>query len=396
MIGKELLKTFFTGTRYAADSGGAAGPSDSVSEKRKLKPVLDGDWWLIGPSPDFTGLLPAEYKNIRMPNPDSPEGKRFMTRALEAGVTKETLDNNLEMFKKHALNRDEPVDHHIFRGPDGTWHLWGCVRSTPVGRVLYHWKSDSLTDGPWQQTREMIRCNMDVGESIRSFGGEECIQSPYFIVENGTYYMFYGGCSTGVDKEGNPVEARGPGLPSGPRAEGQICLMTSSDGENWVRHKNADGTSRVFIGPGMARDPCLIKVDGLWHIYCAGNEGDPFMGGGCFARTSKDLINWSDYKTVHRDASHGGRMSWSHECPHVVSRGGYLYLFRTENYYDALTHVYRSEDPMDFGVDTAEKFVCTIGTGAPEIYEVDGKEYVSSNHDPALGTQMCRLKWVAE
>jgi hypothetical protein len=28
------------------------------------------------------------------------------------------------------------VDHHVFQGLDGAWYLWGCIRGTPVGRVL--------------------------------------------------------------------------------------------------------------------------------------------------------------------------------------------------------------------------------------------------------------------
>jgi hypothetical protein len=70
------------------------------------------------------------------------------------------------------------------------------------------------------------------------------------------------------------------------------------------------------------------------------------------------------------------------------------YLFRTENYYDAVTHVYRSSDPTDFGVGVRDdRYVGTIACAAPEIYTVDGQEYLSSNHDPGLGTQLCRLRW---
>ena len=96
-----------------------------------------------------------------------------------------------------------------------------------------------------------------------------------------------------------------------------------------------------------------------------------------------------------RDPTFGSN-SWKHECPHVVYRDEYYYLFRTENYYEAKTHVYRSEDPTDFGKDAASaqaNYVGLIACAAPEIYEVDRVEYLSSNHDPAGGTMMCRLKW---
>jgi hypothetical protein len=82
-----------------------------------------------------------------------------------------------------------------------------------------------------------------------------------------------------------------------------------------------------------------------------------------------------------------------------VYREGYYYLFRTENYYQAKTHVYRSEDPTDFGKDSVSaqaKYVGLIACAAPEIYEIEGKLYVSSNHDPVGGTMMCKLKWIPE
>ena len=68
----------------------------------KLRPVLEGDFWLIGPSPALPELA---------------------TGAQEAEPP-----------------HHECVDHHVYQSADGAWHLWGCIRKTPVGRVLYHWE----------------------------------------------------------------------------------------------------------------------------------------------------------------------------------------------------------------------------------------------------------------
>lgn len=109
-----------------------------------------------------------------------------------------------------------------------------------------------------------------------------------------------------------------------------------------------------------------------------------------------DLLHWSDYKLVHRAHRYGSNW-WEIECPHVVYRAGYYYLFRTQSYDNAITHVFRSEDPTDFGIDdqsAGERYVGRVACGAPEIYQVDGEELISSNHKPALGTQLSRLKWV--
>ena len=82
-----------------------------MSESRKLRPVLDGEFWMIGASPSLAGLLPEAFPATGRPETEPAR---------------------------------ECVDHHVFRTGDGTWHLWGCIRNTPVGRVLYHWEADNL------------------------------------------------------------------------------------------------------------------------------------------------------------------------------------------------------------------------------------------------------------
>ncbi len=305
-----------------------------------LKPVLEGDWWRIGPKPDLSGLLP-----------DPPDGEA-----------------------KH-----ECVDHHIVRDVDGVLHLWSCIRHTPVGRVLGHWRATGFTDSPWEFTRELIRCDHDAGECIDDWHGQEWLQSPFFVWHEGACYMFYGGHSTGAPE---PMV-------------GQICLMTSPDGRSWTRRRDERGFSRLFTGPGETRDPCVRNFDGVWHLYYAGFHDGERSKAGFYCRTSEDLLHWSDWRCVHLDPAYGsGPVDC--ECPHVVRRGGRFYLLRTENYYDANTHVFVSDDPMDFGVgDASGHHLCDLAVAAPEIHvDADGSEYVSSNHEPVGGTQVCRLRWV--
>jgi hypothetical protein len=84
---------------------------------------------------------------------------------------------------------------------------------------------------------------------------------------------------------------------------------------------------------------------------------------------------------------------WSAECPHVVYREGYYYLFRTTSYRKPLTYIYRSTDPLDFGLDHDDKLIGSIAVAAPEIIS-DGKhDYISSVHDLAGGVQLSRLAW---
>jgi len=334
---------------------------------RKLKPALDGDWRLIGRNPDMRGIIPG--------------AEEFQAQWEGDGERKE---------------HNAAVDHHLFRGPDGAFHLWGCIRNTVVGRVLYHWETDDIETAPWRETGEVIRCDFDAGECIKDRGGKEWLQSPYFVHVDGTYYMFYGGHSSGLREDGSVIPDDTPEDTRTSVTACQICLMTSSDGRSWERHRGATGSSRLFMGPGAVRDPCVIRVGDEWVCYYAGFSNEDLMQHAFYARTSKDLVTWSEYKMIHQDLSLASTR-WATECPHVVFRDGYYYLFRTENYYEKKTHVFRSADPFDFGIgDASDKYVGIFPAAAVEVYEIDGQEYVTSSHDPRQGEFMAKLTWVNE
>ena len=246
----------------ASRSAHAVGTREGELMARKLRPILEGSWWLIGASPNLDGKL---------------EGDAEHRLAFEKGQKGE---------------HNAPVDHHIVRDIDGIFHLWGCVRATSVGRVLYHWSTDSVNKSPWQDTGEFIRIDRGAGESIDDWLEQEWIQSPYFVISDGTYYMFYGGHRAGIDEQGNPQLPHLSGGTADPSLH-QICLMTSPDGKRWTRYRNSEGKSRLVLGPGETRDPCVLKIDDLWYMYYAGyyDYDKPEEGAGFTVRTSKDLIN---------------------------------------------------------------------------------------------------------
>jgi hypothetical protein len=140
----------------------------------------------------------------------------------------------------------------------------------------------------------------------------------------------------------------------------------------------------------------LIQIGDTWYLYYAGYESGSPLQPGIYLRTSLDLVRWSAPNLVHRSQQFGaGR--WSHECPHVVQRGDCFFLFRTEDYDRARTHVYWSRDPMDFGVDESsrEKYLGLLPLAAPEIIlDEDGAEYITSCHDLQKGIHICRLTWI--
>lgn len=295
-------------------------------------PAIDGDFWRIGTFPDLG--------------------------ELDGGPTQEV------------------VDHAIFHSPDGKWHLWACVRGTAIGRLIYRWEGESLERGPWQPMGVAMRAEARYGESLNDWFNEEWIQAPYVITAGGTYYMFYGGHNTGT-------------------GTCQICLATSADGRTFQRYADARGFSRVFVGPGEARDPMVLQVGERYHCYYCGHDPGRRVPCKVFCCTSDDLINWSEPLTVAWGGHASGMGPWSAECPFVVYYDSYYYLFRTSEYRSpARTHVYRSEDPFDFGLGHDGKWITTLRVAAPEIVRVGEQYYISTVEDLRSRVQLARLKWM--
>ena len=134
----------------------------------KLVPVIEGEFWQIGPEPDLTPLgLQPQQSNVQ-PN--------------------------------------QPNDHHIFKAKDNRWHLWACVRGTKVGRIFCHWQANVLTQSPWTFTDEIIRADNNFGESLVEWKGQEFIQSPFIVKNHEKYFMFFGGYDCGISPWGEPID----------------------------------------------------------------------------------------------------------------------------------------------------------------------------------------------
>ncbi len=317
--------------------------------RKKLRPELSGAPWLIGPNPTDLGALQGKV---------GPGG-----------------------LYKHQ----EPVDHHIWQDRNGTWRCWSCVRHTAVGRVLYGWESASLEQAPWTPTGVMMRRDHGYGESLGdppdpNLPRSEWLQSPFVVQNEGRYWMFYGG---------------GSHDPLGRLLLSSICLAVSDDGVHFTRHVNAHGKSWVFLGPGEARDPCLINVEGVWICYYSGAETGEIAPNKVYARVSRDLINWSASREVHWGGS-AGTLGYQCECPHVVFLQGYYYLFRTRHYSNGETFVYRSEDPFDFGMDSDACLIGMIDVAAPELVCDGNQWYISSNKNLVAGVRLHRMRWVED
>jgi hypothetical protein len=136
----------------------------------------------------------------------------------------------------------------------------------------------------------------------------------------------------------------------------------------------------------------LIQIDGLWHCYYTAS---PRPRGYAYCRTSPDLKTWSHSSVV----SYGGKPGpgpWNNECPHVVEvEPGQFYFFRNEYYGQrARNWVYRSGNPLNFGIDDDSLIVRSWRVAAPEIILHEGQYYIASLMDSLKGIKIARLKWL--
>lgn len=266
-------------------------------------------------------------------------------------------------------DRQQVVDFGIWQAKDGSWQLWSCIRHTKEpghSRLFYRWEGQQLTQPYWEPKGVAMHAEIAYGEQP---GG---LQAPFVTVIDGVFYMFYGGWDV-------------------------ICLATSRDGKDFVRTLTADGKSILFGPPdgyGNPRDPMVIRIVDRWYCYFTAHTRE---AGAVFCRTSKDLMNWSDVIIVAR-GGRAGSGSYSAECPFVVEpRPGEFYLFRTQRYgVNAQTSVYRSNNPLDFGLDNDQAhFVCTLPIAAPEIIFHQNTWYIAALMPSLSGIQIACLEWVS-
>jgi len=165
--------------------------------------------------------------------------------------------------------------------------------------------------------------------------------------------------------------------------------------ERLSRVLDANGKSALFGDPeptANARDPQVIKVGDTFYCYYSATP-DPKAPNADLCRTSTDLKTWSP---PHRVASGGsaGKGRYTAECPFVVVHDGWYYLFRTQHYgAHAQTSVYRSKDPLNFGVDNDDHLVERLPVAAPELFEDHGQLYIAALNGDLHGIWIAKIRW---
>ena len=280
------------------------------------------------------------------------------------------------MDHKYATEKQQPVDFAIWQAADGTWQLWSCIRHTTAGgkrgntRFFYRWEGKNLTDTDWKPMGIAMEADPFYGEAP---GG---LQAPHVVKIGKTYHMFYGDWMN-------------------------ICQATSKDGKKFKRLIRDNGRTGMFNeGDGeLARDPMILKVGNHYHCYyTAHSMRSPITNhrGVNYCRISSDLRNWSPSQVVAEGSAYA-KGPYCAECPHVVylPESKHYYLFNTQRY-GRRQHatVFRSADPLRFGINDNSLEVTTLPVAAPEIILHNGQYYIASLMPSLKGIQIARLKWV--
>jgi hypothetical protein len=268
---------------------------------------------------------------------------------------------------KYSSPKQQPVDFGIWQAADGTWQLWSCIRSTTYPgktRLFYRWQAGKLTDKDWTPMGIAMLADPNFGET------EGGLQAPFVIKEGSEYIMFYGTWT-------------------------HIAIARSKDGKTFARQLLPDGKSGMFSEGADAntRDPMVLKIGKLYYVYYTAYPGDR---GFVFARTSKDLVHWSDPAVKVAFGGSPGDAKYSSECPFVYyhKASGYYYLFRNQRYgQKAQFAVYRSKDPLNFGRNDDSNLVEIMPYAAPEIIESEGQTYIAVLLPSLKGIQIAKLKW---
>ena len=117
-----------------------------------------------------------------------------------------------------------------------------------------------------------------------------------------------------------------------------------------------------------------------------------------YCRISADLRDWGASQVVAEGSAYGNG-PYCAECPHVVfhAPSKKYYLFNTQRYgRRQQTTVFRSSDPLQFGINDNRHEGTTLPVAAPEIILHDGRYYIASLKPTLDGIQISRLRWVTK
>jgi hypothetical protein len=120
--------------------------------------------------------------------------------------------------------------------------------------------------------------------------------------------------------------------------------------------------------------------------------------GAIYCRTSTDLVNWGD-SVVISSGGIGGDGPAAAECAFVyyLLHDHAFYFFRAfpvEGSEEYRTAIYRSKNPLDFGVDSDEYLIGSLPLEVIRIINNGPDFYITSLNPDYDGIRLAKMKWV--
>lgn len=260
------------------------------------------------------------------------------------------------------------------------WHCIGIGGEDGRDNSLFHAVAPTLL-GPYEH-RPKIYSEREPAPTH--------MWAPYAIWRNNrTANLYYAHIRPGEDGECNLrlMVAQAPGL--------EVWKPYAPDPK---KSPELERDNIVFEEPSD-RDACIFRDDAL-DAYIMYYAASLETGEGVIrARTSKDLMHWSEAKTV----IHAPPGYHAAESPFVLKRNKLYYLFVSGFDYGRMS-LYLSEDPFNFG-DADQNRIMELSGHAPEIVTDNGNDYIACaaiaskfGNDPGahdlMGVFLQQLNWV--
>jgi len=249
----------------------------------------------------------------------------------------------------HHLN-----DFCLFRDHEGTWHCIGIMGtgSWHSEQSFFHWSGKSL-QARFTPHRPLLTRRPPANEVPQK-------HAPYVVRHDEVYHMFY---------------RRPPGT----------ILSTRSPDPGWW-----ESLGKVVFEENDARDVCIRKFDGVYHMYyCQSREVQGIPRSCILLRRSPDLVQWDEPVVVHVDLNEPASHSYL-ESPFVIAREEGYYLFIRHRLRDAdrATVVLFSGRPDRFPSGREAWFAELPHVHAPEIVRHEGRFYLATvSGAPHTGSQ---------
>ena len=169
-----------------------------------------------------------------------------------------------------------------------------------------------------------------------------------------------------------------------------ICSACSADGTRPCPQAESSARKPNFPGAGDAllRDPMVVQWKGRYFMYYTQEQGGR---GAICARSSSDLLTWSHSQTVNRGGN-AGMGPADAECAFVFPQDDSLLLFRWDE--RGITTIYRSTDPLNFGIDHDHLKVGEVPFECVRNIQEKNRFYLASLHEDYSGIKLACMECV--